>query len=78
MLKEGVEYKIKISFKVSLAAGAANLTVRGAGGHVWCHWQVNKEIVSGLKYIQTTSRKGVKGESSTAPLSSSFLTPLSY
>ncbi|XP_062886662.1 rho GDP-dissociation inhibitor 1 [Mobula hypostoma] len=36
VLKEGVEYKIKICFKV------------------------NKEIVSGLKYIQTTSRKGIK------------------
>ncbi|XP_048411135.1 rho GDP-dissociation inhibitor 1 [Stegostoma tigrinum] len=35
-LKEGVEYKIKISFKV------------------------NKEIVSGLKYVQTTSRRGIK------------------
>ncbi|CAJ1076402.1 rho GDP-dissociation inhibitor 1 [Xyrichtys novacula] len=36
VLKEGVEYKMKINFKV------------------------NKEIVSGLKYIQFTSRKGVK------------------
>ncbi|KAM8773254.1 rho GDP-dissociation inhibitor 1-like [Acanthopagrus latus] len=36
ILKEGVEYKIKISFKV------------------------NKEIVSGLKYVQQTYRKGVK------------------
>ncbi|KAF5908126.1 rho GDP-dissociation inhibitor 1, partial [Clarias magur] len=36
VLKEGVEYRIKISFKV------------------------NKEIVSGLKYVQQTSRKGVK------------------
>ncbi|CAG02670.1 unnamed protein product, partial [Tetraodon nigroviridis] len=36
VLKEGVEYKIKISFKV------------------------NKEIVSGLKYVQQTFRKGVK------------------
>ncbi|XP_078081882.1 rho GDP-dissociation inhibitor 1 [Mustelus asterias] len=35
VLKEGVEYKIKISFKV------------------------NKEIVSGLKYIQTTQRAGI-------------------
>ncbi|XP_055509774.1 rho GDP-dissociation inhibitor 1 [Leucoraja erinacea] len=39
VLKEGVEYKIKISFKV------------------------NKEIVSGLKYIQTTSRKSIKIDS---------------
>ncbi|XP_015680644.1 rho GDP-dissociation inhibitor 1 [Protobothrops mucrosquamatus] len=36
VLKEGVEYRIKISFRVK------------------------KEIVSGLKYIQHTSRKGVK------------------
>ncbi|KAH0629413.1 hypothetical protein JD844_011471 [Phrynosoma platyrhinos] len=36
ILKEGVEYRIKISFRV------------------------NKEIVSGLKYIQHTFRKGVK------------------
>ncbi|XP_005989103.1 rho GDP-dissociation inhibitor 1 isoform X2 [Latimeria chalumnae] len=36
ILKEGVEYKIKINFKV------------------------NKEIVSGLKYIQHTYRNGVK------------------
>ncbi|XP_027561056.1 rho GDP-dissociation inhibitor 1 [Neopelma chrysocephalum] len=36
VLKEGVEYRIKISFRV------------------------NREIVSGLKYIQNTFRKGVK------------------
>nr|XP_057921255.1 rho GDP-dissociation inhibitor 1-like [Doryrhamphus excisus]XP_057921256.1 rho GDP-dissociation inhibitor 1-like [Doryrhamphus excisus] len=36
ILKEGVEYKIKISFKV------------------------NKEIVSGLRYLQVTSRKGIR------------------
>lgn len=36
VLKEGVEYKIKISFKV------------------------NREIVSGLKYVQNTFRKGIK------------------
>ncbi|XP_060700749.1 rho GDP-dissociation inhibitor 1 [Hemiscyllium ocellatum] len=35
VLKEGVEYKIKINFKV------------------------NKEIVSGLKYVQTMARKGI-------------------
>lgn len=66
MLKEGVDYKIKITFKVRLAAGGVSFTVRGAGGHVRCHWQVNKEIVSGLKYIQTSFRKGVKGETSMA------------
>ncbi|XP_042341685.1 rho GDP-dissociation inhibitor 1-like [Plectropomus leopardus] len=36
ILQEGVEYKIKISFKV------------------------NREIVSGLKYVQQTYRKGIK------------------
>ncbi|XP_003964507.1 rho GDP-dissociation inhibitor 1 [Takifugu rubripes] len=36
VLKEGVDYKIKITFKV------------------------NKEIVSGLRYTQTSTRKGVK------------------
>ncbi|XP_054463070.1 rho GDP-dissociation inhibitor 1 [Anoplopoma fimbria] len=36
VLKEGIEYRIKINFKV------------------------NKDIVSGLKYTQQTSRKGVK------------------
>lgn len=36
VLKEGIEYRIKINFKV------------------------NKEIVSGLKYTQQTSRKGIK------------------
>ncbi|KAM9296048.1 LOW QUALITY PROTEIN: rho GDP-dissociation inhibitor 1 [Gastrophryne carolinensis] len=41
ILKEGVEYSIKISFKV------------------------NKEIVSGLKYVQQTNRKGVKLDKST-------------
>lgn len=40
VLKEGVDYKIKVNFKV------------------------NKEIVSGLKYIQTSFRKGVKVDKS--------------
>uniref|UniRef100_A0A3B4UVC1 Rho GDP-dissociation inhibitor 1 n=2 Tax=Seriola dumerili TaxID=41447 RepID=A0A3B4UVC1_SERDU len=40
VLKEGVEYRIKINFKV------------------------NKEIVSGLKYIQQSFRKGVKVDKS--------------
>ncbi|XP_077413366.1 rho GDP-dissociation inhibitor 1 [Vanacampus margaritifer] len=40
VLKEGVEYKIKINFKV------------------------NREIVSGLKYIQQSFRKGVKVDKS--------------
>ncbi|XP_031416812.1 rho GDP-dissociation inhibitor 1 [Clupea harengus] len=60
ILKEGVEYRIKISFKV------------------------NKEIVSGLKYIQTTYRKGVKVDKTDYMVGSygprnteyEFLTPL--
>ncbi|KAK2915877.1 hypothetical protein QQF64_024261 [Cirrhinus molitorella] len=60
VLKEGVEYRIKISFKV------------------------NKEIVSGLKYVQQTYRKGVKidksdymvGSYGPRPNEYDFLTPL--
>ncbi|XP_036946211.1 rho GDP-dissociation inhibitor 1 [Acanthopagrus latus] len=60
VLKEGVEYRMKISFKV------------------------NKEIVSGLKYIQTSTRKGVKVDKSEYMVGSygpkltehEFLTPL--
>ncbi|KTF98422.1 hypothetical protein cypCar_00015500 [Cyprinus carpio] len=60
VLKEGVEYRIKISFKV------------------------NKEIVSGLKYVQQTFRKGVKidktdymvGSYGPRPDEYEFLTPL--
>ncbi|XP_029913733.1 rho GDP-dissociation inhibitor 1 isoform X2 [Myripristis murdjan] len=60
VLKEGVEYKIKITFKV------------------------NKEIVSGLKYIQQTFRKGVKidksdymvGSYGPRPQEYEFVTPL--
>ncbi|KAG9350381.1 hypothetical protein JZ751_026740 [Albula glossodonta] len=60
VLKEGVEYRIKISFKV------------------------NREIVSGLKYVQQTSRKGVKldksdymvGSYGPRPTEYDFLTPL--
>ncbi|XP_021412844.1 rho GDP-dissociation inhibitor 1 isoform X1 [Oncorhynchus mykiss] len=60
ILKEGVEYRIKISFKV------------------------NKEIVSGLKYVQQTHRKGVRidktdymvGSYGPRPNEYDFLTPL--
>ncbi|KAJ8389178.1 hypothetical protein AAFF_G00123840 [Aldrovandia affinis] len=60
VLKEGVEYRIKISFRV------------------------NKEIVSGLKYVQQTYRKGVKldksdymvGSYGPRPTEYEFLTPL--
>lgn len=73
VLKEGVDYKVKITFKVRLAARGVNPAVRGAGGHFWCRSQVNKEIVSGLKYIQSSFRKGVKGETCTASSQHSFL-----
>lgn len=73
VLKEGVDYKVKITFKVRLAARGVNLAVRGAGGHFWCRSQVNKEIVSGLKYIQSSFRKGVKGETCMASSHHSFL-----
>lgn len=33
VLKEGVDYKIKITFKVRLAAEGVSFTVRGALGH---------------------------------------------
>lgn len=60
VLKEGVEYRIKISFKV------------------------NRDIVSGLKYVQQTYRKGVKidksdymvGSYGPRPDEYEFLTPL--
>ncbi|KAM6957708.1 LOW QUALITY PROTEIN: rho GDP-dissociation inhibitor 1 [Aplochiton taeniatus] len=60
ILKEGVEYRIKISFKV------------------------NRDIVSGLKYVQQTYRKGVKidksdymvGSYGPRPTEYEFLTPL--
>ncbi|KPP71690.1 Rho GDP dissociation inhibitor (GDI) alpha-like [Scleropages formosus] len=60
VLKEGVEYRIKICFKV------------------------NREIVSGLKYVQETFRKGVKidksdymvGSYGPRPMEYEFLTPL--
>jgi len=61
VLKEGVEYRIKISFKV------------------------NRDIVSGLKYVQQTFRKGMKLDKSDYMVGSygprpdqeyEFLTPL--
>ncbi|XP_056609560.1 rho GDP-dissociation inhibitor 1 [Triplophysa dalaica] len=60
VLKEGVEYRIKINFKV------------------------NRDIVSGLKYVQQTFRKGVKidksdymvGSYGPRPNEYEFLTPL--
>uniref|UniRef100_A0AAA9S453 Endoplasmic reticulum protein 27 n=1 Tax=Bos taurus TaxID=9913 RepID=A0AAA9S453_BOVIN len=48
VLKEGVEYRVKINFKV------------------------NKDIVSGLKYVQHTYRTGVKVEGPPAPESAAM------
>lgn len=89
MLKEGVEYRIKISFKVREQPGLLSLCVYLRLLYAWrcyssctdqsllratvfpqdvtsplvcCVSQVNKEIVSGLKYVQLTTRKGVKGK----------------
>lgn len=67
MLKEGVEYRIKISFRVRWAPweGGARRGW-GWGAQLSSAWgpslQVNREIVSGMKYIQHTYRKGVKSE----------------
>ncbi|XP_057699545.1 rho GDP-dissociation inhibitor 1-like [Corythoichthys intestinalis] len=54
VLKEGVEYKIKISFKV------------------------NREIVSGLKYVQQTYRKGMKIDKSDYMVGSYGPRPAAY
>lgn len=89
-MKEGVEYRIKICFKVSVwclshsplcsvyvtvlllqhcwrcncSLQSTIIIVRGFSEEFnsCCLLQVNKEIVSGLKYMQQTFRKGVKGE----------------
>jgi len=64
VLKEGVEYRIKISFRVRQTLREV-LGGLGPGGpppsSAWVlSPQVNREIVSGMKYIQHTYRKGVK------------------
>lgn len=89
-MKEGVEYRIKICFKVRVwclshsplrsvyvavlllqhcwrcncSLQSTIIIVRGFSEEFnsCCLLQVNKEIVSGLKYMQQTFRKGVKGE----------------
>lgn len=66
VLKEGVEYRIKISFRVRQTLREV-LGGLGPGGpppsSAWVlSPQVNREIVSGMKYIQHTYRKGVKSE----------------
>lgn len=92
VLKEGVEYKIKISFKVSInskkwswsiitlwpfciefATPHSVFNIMAPFEMSWfkmqllrpsplCTPQVNKEIVSGLKYVQQTYRKGLRSE----------------
>uniref|UniRef100_A0A3B4WLS8 Rho GDP-dissociation inhibitor 1 n=1 Tax=Seriola lalandi dorsalis TaxID=1841481 RepID=A0A3B4WLS8_SERLL len=70
VLKEGVEYRIKINFKVResglclcLFSQTLYLSWETAQqDDACCFLQVNKEIVSGLKYIQQSFRKGVKGK----------------
>lgn len=90
VMKEGVEYKVKITFKVrgpglcesqdsflfvvphcwrhgDVNAAVVNFVFvvgkRSAGYDACCLFlQVNREIVSGLKYIQQSFRKGVKGK----------------
>ena len=64
VLKEGVEYRIKISFRVSRRhwegpGGGQSAPLSPTWG---LSLQVNREIVSGMKYIQHTYRKGVKSE----------------
>ncbi len=79
VLKEGVEYRVKINFKVrepGLCESQDSFLF--VVPHCWRHGdfdatvqldimhvafsQVNHEIVSGLKYIQQSFRKGVKGK----------------
>lgn len=63
VLKEGIEYKVKITFKVREAA------IRGSRVPAFQRRplpfsfpQVNKEIVSGLKCLHHTYRRGLRGE----------------
>uniref|UniRef100_A0AAX7VWF6 Rho GDP-dissociation inhibitor 1 n=1 Tax=Astatotilapia calliptera TaxID=8154 RepID=A0AAX7VWF6_ASTCA len=91
-MKEGVEYRIKICFKVRVwclshsplrsvyvavlllqhcwrcncSLQSTIIIVRGFSEEFnsCCLLQVNKEIVSGLKYMQQTFRKGVKVDKS--------------
>lgn len=89
VLKEGVEYRIKINFKVresglcrpqdssvcclrlleawrcycSCSKLSLSWETVQRGCNACCLLQVNKDIVSGLKYVQQSFRKGVKGNS---------------
>lgn len=81
VLKEGVEYRIKISFRVRIlvwkekewkprllqswlgeCSGVVLKEWRCPAQSLLLSLQVNREIVSGLKYIQHTFRKGVKSK----------------
>lgn len=66
VLKEGVEYKIKIKFRVRTQWSCSDtdsfLSWKATLKVTCCLLQVNKEIVSGLKYIQQSYRKGIRGE----------------
>lgn len=65
VLKEGVDYKVKITFKVRVAVmgDACQLKVSPPEGPLTPSVpQVNKEIVSGLKCLHHTYRQGLRGE----------------
>lgn len=63
VLKEGIEYKVKITFKVRVAAGRAGHVPAFQRRPLTCSSpQVNKEIVSGLKCLHHTYRRGLRGE----------------
>uniref|UniRef100_A0ABI7ZWG3 Rho GDP dissociation inhibitor beta n=1 Tax=Felis catus TaxID=9685 RepID=A0ABI7ZWG3_FELCA len=80
VLKEGVEYRVKINFK---EYGPWKIT----GNYNYscgASKQVNRDIVSGLKYVQHTYRTGVKVDKATFMVGSygprpeeyEFLTPI--
>lgn len=54
VIKEGCTYQIKIQFRVS--------SVDTVHMFVTVPFQVQREIVAGLRYVQLTYRKGIKGE----------------
>lgn len=63
VLKEGIEYKVKITFKVRVAAvGAGHVPAFQRRSLTFSFPQVNKEIVSGLKCLHHTYRRGLRGE----------------
>lgn len=65
ILKEGVDYKVKITFKVRAAVVGAPAGTDPAPQRESLTrpvLQVNKEIVSGLKCLHHTYRQGLRGE----------------